>query len=94
MVAAVFPSIAAAKWWMNGCHSSDSVDLSNKYPTPNMGIILKRCMERKALWEGWSSPVATVVVAGQSVAVAGTEDLVSTLHWCLGTTPRTPFDRG
>ena len=29
MVAAVFPSIAAAKWWMNGCHSSDSVDLNN-----------------------------------------------------------------
>ena len=51
-------------------------------------------MERKALWERCRLPVATVVVAGQSVAVAGTEDLVSTLHWRLGTTPRTPFDRG
>ena len=47
-----------------------------------------------ALWKIWSLPVATVVVAGQSVAVAGTEDLVSTLHWRLGTTLRTPFDRG
>ena len=59
-----------------------------------MGIILKRCLERKAQWEIWSLPAATVVVAGQSVAVAGTEGLVSTLHWRLGTTPRTPFDRG
>ena len=51
-------------------------------------------MKRKTLWERCRLPVATVVVAGQSVAVAGTEDLVSTLHWRLGTTPRTPFDRG
>ena len=38
--------------------------------------------------------MTTVVVVGQSVAVAGTEDLVSTLHWRLGTIPRTPFVRG
>ena len=69
---------------------------SNQYLTlyMDMDIILKRWIKRMALWKIWSLPVATAVVAGQSVAVAGTEDLVSTLHWRLGTTLRTPFDRG
>ena len=47
MVAAVFPSIAAAKWWMNGCHSSDSVDLNNKYLTPNWASFSKGELKEK-----------------------------------------------